>query len=32
MGHSERRGDHIALNIPGEKYQPLFDSGAEYFR
>ena len=32
MGHSERRGDHVALNIPGEKYQPLFDSGAEYFK
>ena len=32
MGHSERRGDHVALNIPGNKYQPLFESGAEYFR
>ena len=32
MGHSERRGDHVARNIPGEKYQPLFDSGAEYFK
>ena len=32
MGHSERRGDHVAVNIPGHKYQPLFDSGAEYFK
>ncbi|WP_209346519.1 phosphoribosylformylglycinamidine synthase [Flavonifractor sp. AGMB03687] len=32
MGHSERRGDHVALNIPGNKYQPLLESGAEYFK
>ena len=32
MGHSERRGDYVALNIPGNKYQPLFESGAEYFK
>ena len=32
MGHSERRGDHVARNIPGDKYQPLFESGAEYFK
>ena len=32
MGHSERRGDHVARNIPGNKYQPLLESGAEYFK
>ncbi len=32
MGHSERRGEFVAKNIPGEKYQPIFESGAEYFK
>uniref|UniRef100_UPI00260DD132 phosphoribosylformylglycinamidine synthase n=1 Tax=uncultured Flavonifractor sp. TaxID=1193534 RepID=UPI00260DD132 len=32
MGHSERRGDYVAVNLPGNKYQPLFESGAAYFR
>ena len=32
MGHSERRGDHVARNIPGNKDQPLLGSGAEYFK
>ncbi|HJB79692.1 phosphoribosylformylglycinamidine synthase [uncultured Flavonifractor sp.] len=32
MGHSERRGNHVARNIPGNKYQPLLESGAEYFK
>ncbi len=32
MGHSERRGAHIAQNIPGDKFQPIFESGALYFR
>ncbi|NCB62815.1 MAG: phosphoribosylformylglycinamidine synthase [Clostridia bacterium] len=32
MGHSERRGEFIAKNIPGDKFQPIFESGAEYFR
>ncbi len=32
MGHSERRGPHIGKNIPGDKHQPLFESGAAYFR
>ncbi|MDR1817994.1 MAG: phosphoribosylformylglycinamidine synthase subunit PurQ, partial [Puniceicoccales bacterium] len=31
MGHSERCGDNIAKNIPGEKYQPLFAGGVGYF-
>ena len=32
MGHSERRGEFVAKNIPGDKLQPLFESGALYFR
>ena len=31
MGHSERRGDFLAKNIPGDKFQPIFESGAAYF-
>lgn len=32
MGHTERRGIHVAKNIPGNKYQPLFEGGVAYFR
>ena len=32
MGHSERRGAFVGVNIPGDRRQPLFESGAEYFR
>ena len=32
LGHSERRGPWVARNIPGDKHQPLFESGAEYFK
>ena len=32
MGHLERRGQYVGLNIPGNKHQPLFESGAEYFK
>ncbi len=32
MGHTERSGVYIAKNIPGDKLQPLFESGALYFR
>ncbi len=31
MGHSERRGDFVGLNITGERMQPIFESGALYF-
>lgn len=31
MGHSERRGDGVAANIPGSKHQPLFEGGVDYF-
>ena len=32
MGHTERRGDFVAKNIPGDKHQPIFESGALYFK
>ena len=32
MGHLERRGPFVAVNVPGSKHQPLFESGAEYFK
>lgn len=32
MGHTERRGTHIAKNISGNKYQPLIEAGVKYFR
>ena len=32
MGHSERIGNMIAKNVPGEKNQLLFESGVEYFK
>ncbi|SDE22637.1 phosphoribosylformylglycinamidine synthase [Sporomusa acidovorans] len=32
MGHSERIGSHVAVNIPGNKDQRLFSAGVNYFR
>lgn len=32
MGHSERVGAHIAKNIPGNKIQPIFAGGVQYFK
>ena len=31
MGHSERRGDGVAINIYGEQDMKLFESGIKYF-
>ena len=31
MGHSERYGKHVAKNIPGEKLQPIFQAGVNWF-
>lgn len=31
MGHSERKGTHVGTNIPGNKEQPIFESGVRYF-
>lgn len=32
MGHSERIGSHVAVNIPGSKDQQLFSAGVKYFK
>lgn len=32
MAHSERRGDHVAINIYGEQDMKLFESGVDYFK
>ncbi len=32
MAHSERRGDHVAINIYGEQDLKLFESGVSYFK
>ncbi|SPF36866.1 Phosphoribosylformylglycinamidine synthase [Candidatus Desulfosporosinus infrequens] len=32
MAHSERTGNAIAINVPGNKYQPIFAGGVNYFR
>ena len=32
MGHLERRGPFVGVNIPGNKHMPLFEGGAEYFK
>ncbi len=31
MGHSERIGNNIAKNVPGNKDQKIFEAGVEYF-
>ena len=31
MGHSERSGNGLYLNVPGNTYQPIFEAGVEYF-
>lgn len=32
MGHSERIGNNIAFNVPGNKNQKLFEAGVNYFK
>ncbi len=32
MAHSERTGRGVAINVPGNKYQPIFTGGVNYFR
>ncbi|NLD87871.1 MAG: phosphoribosylformylglycinamidine synthase, partial [Clostridiales bacterium] len=32
MAHTERTGEYIAINIKGNKYQPIFESGVKYFK
>lgn len=32
MGHSERSGDYLYKNVFGDKYQPIFEGGVNYFK
>ena len=32
MGHMERYGNHVAINIYGNKHQPIIESGVNYFK
>lgn len=32
MGHSERRGHNVSINVPGNKDQKIFESGVSYFK
>ena len=32
MAHTERCGEHVAKNIPGNKFLPIFEGGIKYFR
>ena len=32
MGHSERKGQNLYKNVPGEKDQLLFESGVKYYK
>jgi phosphoribosylformylglycinamidine synthase len=31
MGHSERAGEYVHINIPGNKKQDIFTAGVQYF-
>jgi phosphoribosylformylglycinamidine synthase len=31
MGHSERCGEYVHINIPGNKTQRIFEAGVRYF-
>ena len=32
MGHTERSGNGLYKNVPGNLYQPLFEGGVDYFK
>ncbi len=32
MGHTERSADSLYKNVPGNRYQPLFEGGVDYFK
>ena len=32
MGHSERCGEQLYKNVTGDKYQPIFEGGVNYFK
>ncbi len=31
MGHTERSGEGLYKNVTGNKYQPIFEGGVDYF-
>ena len=31
MGHSERAATRVAINLPGQKHQAIFEAGVQYF-
>lgn len=31
MGHSERKGTNVCINVPGDKDQKLFEAGVQYY-
>ena len=32
MGHSERAGAGLYANVPGDRFQPIFEGGVDYFK
>jgi len=32
MAHSERTGNDVCINIPGNKFQKIFEAGVEYYK
>ena len=32
MGHSERSGEDLYRNVPGNKFQPIFQGGMDYYK
>ena len=32
MAHSERAAEALYQNVPGERYQPIFEGGVDYFK
>ena len=32
MGHTERAGTNLYKNVPGNKFQPIFENGVAYFK
>ena len=32
MGHSERTANELYKNVTGDKYQPIFEGGVNYFK
>ena len=32
VGHSERSGEYLYKNVTGDKYQPIFEGGVDYFK